>query len=204
MKSKKPSRSTRGKWLLEEPPVFFLDRTFGKTVLASSLRAAGFIVVTHYEEYGDEGHKIADPVIIADCGFKNRILLTGDKDLQRSFAPEIVDAKIAVFITTENHEGPANGGLESSLPKQTFGRNWLAGTNPSQRTYPVKAEYPKSGCTMAVHGKRSTSERKIQRTETSKRKTVTLAPLDYEQAVSAFLHVKPEPMKKPKAKRRAK
>jgi hypothetical protein len=95
---------------LEEPPVFFLDRTFGKFQLVAMLRPEGFSVVTHYEEYGDEGHNIGDPVIIRDCGLKNRVLLTGDKDLVHTYAREIRRAKIAVFVTTDNMEGPSKWG----------------------------------------------------------------------------------------------
>jgi hypothetical protein len=102
-------KTTTGKWQLEEPPVFFLDRTFGKAKLVEMLRP-GFIVVTHYEEYGDEGDKISDPVIIYDCGLKNRILLTGDQELIYTYAVEISKARIAVFVTTDNHEGPSKWG----------------------------------------------------------------------------------------------
>jgi hypothetical protein len=74
------------------------------------LRPTRFVIVTHYEEYGPEGEKLADPVIIRDCGFKNRVLLTGDQDLVHTYALEITKAKIAVFVTTNNNEGPAQWG----------------------------------------------------------------------------------------------
>jgi hypothetical protein len=74
------------------------------------LREAGFIVFTHYDEYGDAGHGIADPVIIEDCGLKNRVLLTGDQDLVYTWALEIRQAHIAVFVTTDNNEGPDKWG----------------------------------------------------------------------------------------------
>ena len=77
------------------------------------LRPQGFIIVTHYEEYGDEGHNLGDPAIIHDCGIKNRILLTGDKDLVHTYAHEIRASRIAVFVTTDNKEGPGNGDRES-------------------------------------------------------------------------------------------
>jgi predicted nuclease of predicted toxin-antitoxin system len=105
VKSRKRSESTQ----LEEPPVFFLDRTFGKTQLAEMLRAADFCVVTHHEEYGERG-MVGDPAIIADCGAKNRILLTGDQDMVFTYALEIKKAGIAVFVTTESNEGPAQWG----------------------------------------------------------------------------------------------
>lgn len=74
------------------------------------LRPEGFLAITIYEEYGDAESKIADPVIIADCGFKNRVLLTGDKDMVYTWAKEIVDAGIAVLVTTDNNEGPKQWG----------------------------------------------------------------------------------------------
>jgi predicted nuclease of predicted toxin-antitoxin system len=111
LKSKKRSRITIGRSQPEEPPpIFFLDRTFGKIKLAELLRVSGFLLVTHFEEYGDEGHKIGDQAIIHDCGRKNRVLVTGDQDLIHTYAREIREAKIAVFVTTDNQEGPAAWG----------------------------------------------------------------------------------------------
>lgn len=74
------------------------------------LRDAGFILRTTFEEYGEADSKIADPVIIALCGLLNRVLLTGDSDLIRTWHKEIVQAGIAVFVTTDNHEGPKQWG----------------------------------------------------------------------------------------------
>lgn len=110
MRPKKRSKITNGSQRLDGPPVFFLDRTFGRNELAGMLRAAGFLVVTLYDEYGDAESKIADPVMIYDCGFKGRVLLTADQDLVFTWAKEIVEAKIAVFVTTNNNEGPKQWG----------------------------------------------------------------------------------------------
>lgn len=75
------------------------------------LRSSAFpTLVTIYEEYGDAESKIADPVMIYDCGLKNRVLLTGDKDLAYTWAKEILEAGIAVFVTTDNNEGPKQWG----------------------------------------------------------------------------------------------
>ena len=74
------------------------------------LRSQDFQIVTLYEEYGDAESKIADPAIIADCGLKNRVLLTGDQNLVYTWAKEIVEAGIAVFVTTDNNEGPKKWG----------------------------------------------------------------------------------------------
>jgi hypothetical protein len=106
LRSKKRSKITNGKQQLEEPPVFFLDRTFGRTELATVLRSAGFLIVTLFDEYGEAEVKIADPVMIRDCGLKERVLLTGDQDLVSTWAKEIIEARIAVFVTTNNNEGP--------------------------------------------------------------------------------------------------
>jgi len=110
LKSKKRLKITSGKPLLDEPPVFFLDRTFGRNELARILRDAQFNLVTIYEEFGDAEAKIVDPVMISDCGLKNRVLLTGDKDLIYTWAKEIAEARIAVFVTTDNNEGPKQWG----------------------------------------------------------------------------------------------
>jgi hypothetical protein len=74
------------------------------------LRSAEFQIVTLFHEYGKAESRIADPVMIADCGFKNRVLLTGDRGLVHTWAKEIVDASIAVFVTTDNSEGPQQWG----------------------------------------------------------------------------------------------
>lgn len=118
MKSKKRSKITNGKQQPEEPPVFFLDRTFGRTELAAMLRSAKFLVVTLYDEYGDAESRIADPVMICDCGLKGRVLLTGDQDLAFTWAKEIAEAQIAVFVTTNNNEGPHQWGPRIIKAKQ--------------------------------------------------------------------------------------
>lgn len=139
MKSKKRSKITSGKSQLEEPPVFFTDRTFGKAKLADMLRQAAFVVATHYEEYGDEGHKIADPVIIRDCGLKNRVLLTGDQDLVHTYAVEVREAGIAVFVTTDNNEGPDKWGPRIIAARSDIWREL------SRRTKPFTARISREG-----------------------------------------------------------
>lgn len=74
------------------------------------LRSAGFIIFTLYNEYGDAESRIADPVMICDCGFKGRVLLTADKDMVYAWAKEIAEAGIAVFVVTNNNEGPKQWG----------------------------------------------------------------------------------------------
>ncbi len=103
-------KNTSGKSQLEEPPVFFVDRTFGRYRMAEMLRAADFILRTSFEEYGEADSKIFDPVIIQSCGLLNRVLLTGDQDLLRTWNNEIIQHRIAVFVTTDNREGPDQWG----------------------------------------------------------------------------------------------
>ena len=103
-------KNTSGRWQPEEAPVFFLDRTFGRNQVAQTLRDAGFIIRTMFDEYGEAESRIADPVMIASCGLLNRVLLTGDQDLVRSWNKEIIQAGIAVFVTTDNREGPKQWG----------------------------------------------------------------------------------------------
>ncbi|MHB8524603.1 MAG: hypothetical protein ACYDD2_00375 [Candidatus Acidiferrales bacterium] len=74
--------------------------------MATMLRSADFLVVTLFDEYGDAETKIADPVMIYDCGLKGRVLLTGDQDLVSTWAKEIAESRVAVFVTTNNNEGP--------------------------------------------------------------------------------------------------
>lgn len=103
-------KNTSGKWPLDESPIFFVDRTFGRYRMAEMLRAADFVLRTSFEEYGEADSKIIDPVIIASCGLLSRVLLTGDQDLVRTWNNDIIQAGIAVFVTTDNREGPEQWG----------------------------------------------------------------------------------------------
>lgn len=86
------------------------------------LRRTGFLVVTLYDEYGDAESKIADPVMICGCGLKGQTLLTGDKDLVSIWTKEIIEAGIAVFVTTDNNEGPIQWGPRIINAKQDIVR----------------------------------------------------------------------------------
>jgi hypothetical protein len=66
----------------------------------------GFVLRTIFEEFQEAESRIVDPVVIQHCGLMNRVLLTGDQDLIRTWNKEIIQAEIAVFVTTENNEGP--------------------------------------------------------------------------------------------------
>jgi hypothetical protein len=136
--------TTSGKKQPDEPPVFFLDRTFGRNELAELLRAEDFLIVTIFEEYGDKEHKIIDPVMIVDCGFKNRVLLTGDKDLVYTWAKEIIESNIAVFVTTDNNEGPKQWGPRIIAAKAGIMREL------SRRKKPFTGRISREGCVTQV------------------------------------------------------
>jgi hypothetical protein len=128
----------------DDLPVFFLDRTFGRNELAAMLRAAGFQLVTIYEEFGDAEAKIADPVFILDCGFKGRVVLTGDQDMPYTWAKEIIEAGIAVFVTTDNNEGPNKWGPRIIAAKDGIMRELR------RRRKPFTASISTDGCVTQV------------------------------------------------------
>lgn len=73
------------------------------------LRLADFTIITHAQVYKDR-QNVLDPEIIADCGKAKTILLTADADLEFTYAAEITKAKIAVFVLTNNNDGPGKWG----------------------------------------------------------------------------------------------
>jgi len=103
------------------------------------LRDEGFIIRTTFDEYGEAESRIADPVIIASCGLLNRVLLTGDQDLVRSWNPQIIQAGIAVFVTTDNREGPKQWGPRIIAAKEDIMREL------QRRTKPFTASIAKEG-----------------------------------------------------------
>lgn len=124
------------------------------------LRFAGFQIVTLYDEYGDDESKIADPVMIRDCGFKGRTLLTGDQDLLSTWFKEIVDARIAVFVTTNNNEGPkqwgprivkAKGNILRELNRRV--RPFAARISADGRITQVKVPHGNHWKTISIGGK---------------------------------------------------
>lgn len=94
------------------------------------LRSKEFLLVTIFEEYGVAESRIADPVMIYDCGLKNRVLLTGDQDLVYTWAKEIRDAGIAVFVTTDNNEGPRQWGPRIIAAKDDIWRELARRSKP--------------------------------------------------------------------------
>jgi hypothetical protein len=86
-------------------PAFFLDRNLGLR-LGALLRSAGFDLITHQEHFGKDAQTISDPGVISECKKLRRALLTADGHLPFTYATEIRDAKIAVVLLSNNHDGP--------------------------------------------------------------------------------------------------
>lgn len=99
--------------------VFFVDENLGKAKLPGHLRASGYNVVTHFERYG-EVDGIEDPQIIADCGAHKTVLLTGDGDMETTWAAEIEKAKIHVVILTNNSDGADAWGQRLAKGRQAI------------------------------------------------------------------------------------
>jgi hypothetical protein len=108
------------------------------------LRPAGFLLVTIHEEFGDAEAKIADPAFILDCGYKGRVVLTGDQDMVYTWAKEIVEAGIAVFVTTDNNEGPDKWGPRIIAAKNDIMRELR------RRQKPFTANISREGCVTMV------------------------------------------------------
>jgi hypothetical protein len=134
--------------------------------LARILRDVQFHLITIYEEFGDAESKIVDPVMISDCGLKNRVLLTGDKDLIYTWAKEIAEARIAVFVTTDNNEGPKQWGPRIISAKDDILRELRRREGPLLPGFRERVKLPRSGYTRAQNGKRSQLGRKIRPTST--------------------------------------
>jgi hypothetical protein len=60
--------------------------------------------------------------MIQDCGFKERVLLTSDQELVYTWAKEIAESGIAVFVTTNNNEGPKKWGPRIIAARQDIMR----------------------------------------------------------------------------------
>jgi hypothetical protein len=73
--------------------------------LPGILRAAGFKVITHQERYGTQRNDEPDPSIALECGRQKNILITADPDFEHTYGAEVRDAKIAVFLLSNNHDG---------------------------------------------------------------------------------------------------
>jgi hypothetical protein len=82
-------------------PIFFLDRTHGRT-LWKLLNRIGLVVIPHADFFPQEEK---DAVWIARCGRENWVILSGDKAIER--APEnrqaVIDAKCKVVFFNDTN-----------------------------------------------------------------------------------------------------
>lgn len=77
LKSKKPFAANLPK--LPEPPTFFLDRTLGKHIFASLLRAAGLSVKIHDDLFPPDAR---DVDWLTAAGDKNWVVVTNDRHIR--------------------------------------------------------------------------------------------------------------------------
>jgi predicted nuclease of predicted toxin-antitoxin system len=70
------------------------------------LRPAGFDILTHQSYFGPGGQRISDPEVIRACAEEHRVLITADSDFGFMYAAEIKQAKLAIFVLSNNHDGP--------------------------------------------------------------------------------------------------
>lgn len=70
------------------------------------LRAAGYELLTYVEEFGRVmNQRISDPQIIEMCGKRKQILITADRKMEYTYAPEIRAARIGVVLLLTNNDG---------------------------------------------------------------------------------------------------
>jgi hypothetical protein len=86
--------------------VFYLDRNLCSDGLIHPLRDAGYDLVAYSDEHGRiHNQRISDPEIIAQCGERKHILITGDRKLEYTYAAEIYSARIGVVLLASNNDG---------------------------------------------------------------------------------------------------
>ena len=113
------------------------------------LRAAGYNVVTHFERYG-EVDGIEDPKIIADCGTHKTVLLTGDADMETTWAAEIEKARIQVVILTNNSDGADKWGERLAKGRQAIVDNLREHKKPCAISFGRDSKV----CKVRLYGKR--------------------------------------------------
>ncbi len=147
LRSKKPFKNSQQ----HKAPIYFLDRNLEAEKMVLGLRSAQFKLISHRDIYGQR-IKVDDPEIIAYCGRKRKklVLLTADKDLEFTYAPEITKAKIAVFILTNNRDGPDKwlprilaAKLDMERELSTRAKPFAARINTEGRVIQVRRYYQK-------------------------------------------------------------
>lgn len=86
--------------------VFYLDRNLCCERVIQPLREAGYDLVTYTEEFGRvTNQSIPDTEIIRRCGERGQILITADKKMEFTYAPEIRAAKIGIVLLITANDG---------------------------------------------------------------------------------------------------
>lgn len=85
-----------------EPPTFFLDRTLGKNVFASSLRAAGLSVVIHDDQFPPDAR---DAEWLPEVGARNWVVVTNDRHIRyrRLELAALRASKVRTFVFTRGN-----------------------------------------------------------------------------------------------------
>lgn len=103
-----------------ETPVFFVDRSLGKRVIAESLRAAGARVEIHDDYFAPDA---PDEDWLGEVGKRGWVVLTKDKRIQHRILEQaaVANSKVRLFaLTAGNLQGPEMAGIfVAALPRMT-------------------------------------------------------------------------------------
>jgi predicted nuclease of predicted toxin-antitoxin system len=65
------------------PPEFLVDRSLGRHQVPEALRAAGYVVRTLFDVYGEAEERLADTEFLRDAGRRGWVVLTRDAAIRR-------------------------------------------------------------------------------------------------------------------------
>ncbi len=84
------------------PREFFVDRSLGRHRVPKALRAAGWVLRTHHEEFGARDEQVSDVEWLKLCGAEGLPVLTKDRRLR--YRPAEIEAirrhRIRAFVLT--------------------------------------------------------------------------------------------------------
>ena len=120
-------------------PEYFVDRSLGRHRVPEALRAAGWILRTHYEVFGDRDEDVPDVEWLELCSREALVVLTADKRLR--YRPEEIAAirrhRVKAFVLV-------GGSLQAAEQVRRFERNRdriaAACSEPGPFVYLVHAE----------------------------------------------------------------
>jgi hypothetical protein len=106
--------------------IFYLDRNLCAERIFAPLREAGYDLLTYTEEFGRvNNQQIPDPHIIAMCGERKHILITADRKMEFTYAPEIRSARVGIVLLLTNNDG-ADSWRERLITAQAAIREQIA------------------------------------------------------------------------------